>query len=73
MHKDSVWKTKPDCKELQESYSQAISTFGVLKDAWRNYTMHSRGKYTEEEAEHLFNNTKFFMQRIAALGLKETP
>ena len=73
MNQDSAWKAKPDYKLIQEGYSQAISTFGVLKDAWRNYTMHVRGKYTDEEAEHLFNNTKFFMQRLTALGLKETP
>ncbi len=46
MYKDPVWKALPDCKEQQEFYAQAASHFGVLKDAWRNYTAHARGKYT---------------------------
>jgi hypothetical protein len=65
MHKDPVWKALPDCKEQQEFYAQAASHFGILKDAWRNYTMHSRGKYTEDEAERIFENVKGFMQQLA--------
>ena len=73
MHKDPTWKALPDCKDLQEQYAQAASVFGVFKDAWRNHTMHVRGKYTEEEAEMIFSNIKAFMQKITALGLKEKP
>lgn len=40
MRKDPAWKALPDCNEQQEYYAQAASHFGVLKDAWRNYTMH---------------------------------
>lgn len=65
MHKDAVWKLLPDCKEQQEFYAQAATHFGVLKDAWRNYTMHVRGVYTEEMAEGIFNNVKGFMQKLA--------
>jgi hypothetical protein len=65
MHKDPVWKAIPGCKIQQEYYAQIASHFGVLKDAWRNYTMHARGKYTEEEAEQLYGNTRLFLQRIA--------
>jgi len=64
MHKDPAWKVLPDCKEQQEFYAQAASHFGILKDAWRNYTMHVRGKYTDEEAERIFENVKGFTQRI---------
>jgi hypothetical protein len=49
MHKDAIWKAKPDCKDVQVKYAQAAATFGVLKDAWRNHTMHSRVAYDEEE------------------------
>jgi hypothetical protein len=73
MHKDATWKLQPNCKELQENYSQAASHFGILKDAWRNHTMHVRGKYTEEEAEHIHANVRAFMKKLAALGLKEQP
>ncbi len=65
MHKEAAWKALPDCKEQQEFYSQAASHFGILKDAWRNYTMHARGKYTEEEAELIFQNVKGFMNKLA--------
>jgi hypothetical protein len=69
MHKDAIWKVKPDCKDMQVKYAQAAATFGVLKDAWRNHTMHSRVAYEEEEAEHIFGNVKMFMRKLAALGL----
>ena len=65
MPKDPVWKALPDCKEQQEFYAQAASHFGILKDAWRNHTMHVRGKYTEDEAERIFENVKAFMQKLA--------
>lgn len=65
MHKDPSWKALPDCKEQQEFYSQAASHFEVLKNAWRNYTMHRRGFYTEEQAEEIYNNVRGFMQKLA--------
>jgi hypothetical protein len=65
MHKDPVWKALPDCKEQQTFYSQAASYFGIIKDAWRNHTMHTRGKYTEQEAEHIYNSVKAFTQKLA--------
>jgi hypothetical protein len=71
MHDDPAWKSLPDWKEKRESYAQIASHFGVLKDAWRNYTMHARGKYTEDEAEMVFLNVRDFMQKLAGLGLKE--
>ena len=68
---DSQWKALDNIKEIQEQYSQSASYFWTFKDAWRNYTMHSRGKYTEEEAEQLFINIRAFMQKLAYMGLKE--
>lgn len=65
MQKDPVWKELPDCKEQQEFYAQAASHFAILKDAWRNHTMHIRGKYTEDEAERIFENVKGFMQKLS--------
>ncbi len=54
-----------DWKEQQEFYSQAASHFMILKDAWRNYTAHKRGKYTEEEAQIIFLNVRAFMQKLS--------
>jgi hypothetical protein len=65
MHKDPTWKALPDCREQQEFYAQAASHFGILKDAWRNYTAHARGVYTEERATLIFENTKAFMETLA--------
>lgn len=65
MPHNGKWRSLPDYKEQQEFYAQAASHFAILKDAWRNYTMHVRGKYTQEEAELIFENTKAFMQKLA--------
>jgi hypothetical protein len=65
MHRDPKWKALPDCKEQQQYFSQAASHFGILKDAWRNYTMHEPVVYTEERAELIFANTKAFMQTLS--------
>lgn len=65
MHKDPIWKAMPNCKEQQEFYSQAASHFGILKDAWRNYTAHARGVYTEDKATLIFDNVAAFMQTLA--------
>lgn len=54
-----------DWKDQQEFYSQAASNFMLFKDAWRNYTAHVRGKYTEEEAEIIFISVRAFMQKLA--------
>jgi hypothetical protein len=72
MHKDAAWKALLDCKEQQEFYAQAASHFAILKDAWRNYTMHVRGsKYTEDEAERIFDNVRGFMQKLAMRLVEE--
>ena len=57
-------------KTKYEEYNQAASSFRIFKDAWRNYTAHSRGKYTEEEADGIFRNVEAFMRKLAELGLK---
>ena len=62
----AVDPSKPkDWKDLKEFYSQATSHFMVTKDAWRNYTAHVRGKYTDEEAETLLINVRGFIQKLS--------
>jgi hypothetical protein len=58
-------------KNRHEFYSQAASSFMIFKDAWRNYTAHSRGKYTEEEADAIYRNVASFMKKLADGGLHE--
>jgi hypothetical protein len=52
-------------KDDREFYSQCASHFRVLKDAWRNYTAHARGKYDEGDAESILRNVRDFMQKLA--------
>jgi hypothetical protein len=60
-------KTKPkNWKQDQEFYSQAASSFMVIKDAWRNYTAHARGRYDEDEARRIMDNVVGFMKRLSA-------
>ena len=54
-----------DWKDQQEFFSQAASHFMLLKDAWRNYTAHERGKFTEDEAETVLISVRSFMQKLA--------
>jgi hypothetical protein len=54
-----------DWKDQQEFFAQAASGFMFIKDAWRNYTAHARGKYTEDEAETMLINVRAFMQKLA--------
>lgn len=49
----------------KEYYSQLTSYFFILKNAWRNYTLHGNSKYTEEEADKIFNNCKAFIEKLA--------
>ena len=65
MHKDPTWKALPDVKDQQEFYSQAASHFGILKDAWRNYTAHARGKYDQSECLLVLNNVDSFSRKLA--------
>jgi hypothetical protein len=65
MHKDSTWKLRADCKDLQQFYSQCVSHVGIIKDAWRNYTAHAHGKYDEQEALDIMTGVRAFMQKLA--------
>jgi hypothetical protein len=55
----------PSWKDDREFYSQCASHFRVVKDAWRNYTAHARGKYDEQEALDMLGNVRGFMQKLA--------
>lgn len=58
-------------KKKHEEYSQAASSFMIFKDAWRNYTAHARGRYTEKEADSILRNVEAFMRQLTKIGLKE--
>lgn len=52
-------------RDEREFWSQCASHFRVVKDAWRNYTAHARGKYDEQEALDMLGNVRGFMQKLA--------
>ncbi len=63
----------PGGKEDVEFYSQATSYLITLKDGWRNYTAHHRGKYTEEEAELMLRNLRAFLQKLSVRLAEPVP
>ena len=65
MSSDPNWTAQPDWKDQQEFYSQAASHFRILKDAWRNYTAHARGKYDDREASDIVVGIRSFMEKLA--------
>jgi len=46
-------------------FSEVGSHFRLLKNGIRNHAMHVREKYSDEQAENIFNHTKAFMQQLA--------
>jgi hypothetical protein len=66
IHNNQQWTTtKPDWKDLEIFYSQAATHFVILNNAWRNITMHTTQKYTEDEAERIFVSVRSFMQKLS--------
>lgn len=53
------WKDK-------DNFQDIYARLDAIKDAWRNKTMHVEIKYTEAEAQYLFDTTNAFMQKIAS-------
>jgi hypothetical protein len=67
MHRIAPWNALADCKDRQEVYGQAASHFDMLRIAWRNYTAHARGKYSDDEADIIFRNVKAFLDKTATM------
>jgi len=52
-----------------DTCTQAATTFFLIKNAWRNYAAHGKDKYTQEEAEAIFQQVKAFCRHLSsALG-----
>src|SRR5580704_1793516 len=58
-------------KARREFLSNASVLLWVVKDAWRNETMHLEKQYSPEQAAEIFRSVKAFMVHLAS-GLKET-
>jgi hypothetical protein len=59
-----------DWKIKRRFYSEAALQFLYFKNAWRNYVMHGRTPYDEQQAEVIFNSVREFMRHLAT-QLKE--
>lgn len=47
-------------------FESIYASLDAVKNPWRNSTMHVEGKYTEEEARHIWNATEGFMRALSA-------
>ena len=65
MHLDLYWTAQLDWKEQHDFYAEAVVHFLIVKDAWRNHTMHARAKYSDDEAERIFASVRAFTQKLA--------
>jgi len=58
-------KDAPKRSEEEQFYSEAAASFGHLKRAWRNPTMHVDKTYSPERAHEILNAVKSFMSHLA--------
>lgn len=63
----------PNWKDDQQFFSEAAVHFRVLKDAWRNHSMHIHERYSEDRAETIFQSVRGFMQHLATRLSEPTP
>lgn len=58
------FQRKKDGRELEQWAAEVGTHLRFVKNAWRNWSMHSYGKYTEDEAIRIFDNSKALMQHL---------
>jgi hypothetical protein len=58
-------KIESNWKEKEKFYSETALQFRYFKDAWRNYVMHAKDNYDEQQAESIFLHVKEFMIHLA--------
>lgn len=59
------YATHPDWRNDEPFYSEAAAHFRLVKNAWRNHTMHTKERYDEERAQDIFNGVSAFMRHLA--------
>jgi hypothetical protein len=58
-------------RQTKQRYTEAATHFRMVKDAWRNHTMHIRAFYNEDDALDILNSVRAFMRHLAT-WLQET-
>jgi hypothetical protein len=59
-------------KDDKQFFSETAVHLRLIKDAWRNHSMHMRDKYHEERAEAVFFNVRTLMKHVCT-RLSERP
>ena len=54
------WKDKDE-----PFFAEAATHFRLIKNGWRNHAMHRRNKYTDEEAEAIYESVRSFMRHLS--------
>lgn len=52
-------------EETEQWAAEAATHLRFVKNAWRNFAMHSRQVYDEESAVEIFDNSRAFMQHLS--------
>jgi len=62
-----LWSHTPTSgwENVQPFYSEAVTHFSNVKDAWRNHTMHIKQHYDEPESMGILNSVSDFMRHLA--------
>ena len=55
-----VWKNKDE-----PFFAEAATHFRFIKNAWRNHAAHGRVKYTDEEAQEIYDSVRSFMRHLS--------
>jgi HEPN domain-containing protein len=61
----------PEFNAQKDFYLEAAAMLRIVKDAWRNPTMHVDKIYDEERAKEILDAVKSFMRKLANGGLHE--
>ena len=59
------YATHPGWRTDEPFYSEAATHFRMVKNAWRNHTMHIKERYDEERARSVLNSVSDFMRHLA--------
>jgi hypothetical protein len=64
---DARWPTNTDRMSGDgEFFDNAYAALAAMQNPWRNATMHLDQKYTQEEAQHIYDTVRGFMARVAS-------
>lgn len=66
IHEIESRKRKPkNWRDMRKFLAEAGANFRLLKDAFRNWAMHSHVTYDDRAAREIFEGTKAFMRHLA--------